>query len=64
MDFAPDECDLPPTADTEPAGLHSWLRGRLRARGVQRDFSPTLLQRTSLPTAFRGVYARLQEPGA
>lgn len=33
---------------------------RLRARGVQRDFSPTSLQRTSLLRAFGG-YAHLQE---
>lgn len=28
--------------------------GRFGARGVQRDFSPAPLQRTSLPRAFRG----------
>lgn len=57
MDSAPDECDLPPTAEMEPAGLHLWLGGRLKARDVQRDFSSAPLQKIFLPRAFGGVCA-------
>lgn len=55
VDFAPDECDLPPTAATEPAGLPSSLAGeQVQSTGCAKGFQLRFPVEDIAPQSFQG----------